>query len=64
VTTCPKCDQTLCPKCGAHAESGYGVAFGGGLGSYEWCASSGCEWYEKRHDREDEPEVTAELETP
>lgn len=54
TASCPRCGATLCPRCATHCESGYGFAFGGGLGGYEWCPGEGCEWYTKHHDPEDD----------
>jgi hypothetical protein len=55
MESCIKCGRTLCPRCGAHCETGYGVAFGGGLGAYEWCPGAACDWFTKQHDPEDAP---------
>jgi hypothetical protein len=35
-----------CPKCGAEAETGYGLA-GEGFGGYEYCTRDGCDWFHK-----------------
>lgn len=44
-----------CPVCGAPTESGYGFAFGGGLGTYTFCTDETCDWYVKAADPEAEP---------
>ncbi len=38
------------PKCGAVIDSsceGYGLAGGGGLGSYQFCPKDSCDWFYK-----------------
>jgi hypothetical protein len=40
-----------CPKCGAELGIGYGYAFGGGLGGYEYCQKE-CGYYQKWPDPE------------
>lgn len=37
-----------CPKCGCELEKGYGLAFGGGHGTYQTC--NGCGWATKHLD--------------
>lgn len=39
-------DGSTCPKCGAKAEYGFGLAYGG-YGPYEFC-SNDCGWFWKR----------------
>lgn len=39
-------ENAFCPKCGAEALVGYGLA-GGGFGSYEYCTAKGCNWFHK-----------------
>ena len=56
-TNCPTCGGPACPSCGAHTFSGYGFAGGGGLGTYTFCSSEGCDWSIKVHDDEDVPHV-------
>lgn len=45
--------QTRCDRCGNKLGSGYGFAFGGGLGLYTFCTA--CSWYTKVPDHEGLP---------
>lgn len=46
-------DNGQCPNCGADLQSGYGFAFGGGIGFYVNCENF-CGYYEKSLDPPDE----------
>jgi hypothetical protein len=47
-------DQSApCPKCGQSLYQGYGLA-GGGMGSYSYCMTEGCDYFDKTQDAEDE----------
>jgi hypothetical protein len=54
--TPPNCDEDYvnwCPDCGRRlvdAHQGYGLAHGGGLGTYIWCSNLRCEWFYKMLD--------------
>jgi len=52
---CAECeavhDIEKCPKCDAHIELGYGLAFSG-CGEYKYCSSESCDWFWKRQDSE------------
>lgn len=50
--TCPKCRGELCPVCGEHLESGYGL-MGGGCGVYWFCSSAACEYFYKIQDADE-----------
>lgn len=42
-----------CPKCGGPVDEGYGLAGGGGLGSFRYCAAdTDCDFFEKDPDRQ------------
>jgi hypothetical protein len=44
--------QDKCPKCGNETlHYGYGLA-GGGIGSYEYCSTDGCDHFHKTQDPE------------
>lgn len=51
----------LCPRCKAvideGLDSGYGFAFGGGLGQYMSCPNDGCDWFVKWLDPDDHMET-------
>ena len=47
--------------CGKETETGYGLAYGHGIGSYEFCKF--CDWYEKYFD-EGEKNVSSNNPTP
>lgn len=49
VEWCPKCGRRLVPE-----HNGYGLAFGGGCGSYIYCSNPKCGWFYKMLDA-DEP---------
>lgn len=38
-----------CPKCGGAVSQAYGLA-GGGMGSYKFCDTDGCNFFEKTQD--------------
>lgn len=44
--------DSKCPRCGARAEGGFGLAYGG-YGPYEFCEKQ-CGWYWKRIMEDDE----------
>ena len=47
---CEKCGRgRKCPKCGGHAEDGYGL-MGGGIGLYWLCTEDGCDYFNKEQD--------------
>lgn len=41
-----------CPKCGGELMWGYGLA-GGGMGSYWYCMSDNCDFFEKELDEDE-----------
>lgn len=57
--TPPKTDESYvswCPECGrrlVESGEGYGLAFGGGMGSYLSCSNSRCNWFYKMLDAEE-----------
>ena len=40
----------VCPACGKKLESGYGLAYGGGVGPYEFCEDEVCGYFHKWSD--------------
>lgn len=43
--------ETPCPKCGNKTVmTGYGLA-GGGMGTYWYCETEGCDYFEKQQDK-------------
>jgi hypothetical protein len=45
-----------CPECGTLCDNdcqGYGLAYGGGCGTYSFCANEQCDWFWKILDREE-----------
>jgi len=46
----PEPDEFGCPECGGEIDSGYGLAFGNGLGTYNFCTV--CDWVHKEPDPE------------
>jgi hypothetical protein len=49
--------KASCPVCGSDIDrlecEGYGLAFGGGLGSYLFCPAEDCKWFYKWLDAEE-----------
>jgi hypothetical protein len=44
--------EEKCPKCGNETLSfGYGLA-GGGIGSYQYCSTDSCDYFDKTQDPE------------
>jgi hypothetical protein len=46
-------DPNSCPRCCAPIEFGYGFAFGGGIGTYEFCSRDARHYVHKAPDTED-----------
>jgi len=46
--------KSECPKCKAEVGGGYGLAYGG-MGAYEHCTNTECDWFIKWHDEETIP---------
>jgi len=51
---CPQCGKVLDNEC-----TGYGLAYGGGVGMYQFCQNNDCNWFWKHLDREGESDVGA-----
>lgn len=47
-------DDETCPKCGGELFYGYGLAGGGGPGSYVMCLTDDCDHFVKEQDPSDE----------
>ena len=46
----PEPDEFGCPECGKPIETGYGLAMGPGIGTYNYCTV--CDWSHKTLDPE------------
>ncbi len=60
VDICPCCntEQVICPECGSHCMTGYGLALGG-VGAYYMCDSCDYSWKEDKRTEMDRPKIVA-----
>lgn len=54
--------RAFCPMCGrvlSERAEGYGLAYGGGVGHYQYCCNSKCDWFYKMLDADEAGENNA-----